>query len=97
MTVCFVLFNLWVLGRLGFIVFFVTTNTEIVEDIQEEASKYGTIQDLKIPRPVPGQEVPGVGKVKMKFSALRKLVNDSAIYRHLIFQSSNADLRPIQQ
>ncbi|KAJ3035307.1 hypothetical protein HDV00_004083 [Rhizophlyctis rosea] len=41
---------------------------DIMEDINEEASKYGSIQDVKIPRPVPGREVPGVGKIFVRYT-----------------------------
>ncbi|KAF9952001.1 U2 small nuclear RNA auxiliary factor 2 [Mortierella alpina] len=36
---------------------------DILEDIREECSKFGQVADVKIPRPVPGQVVPGVGKI----------------------------------
>ncbi|KAL9093899.1 MAG: hypothetical protein Q9165_003822 [Trypethelium subeluteriae] len=39
----------------------------VMDDIEEEASKYGKVLDIKIPRPVGGREVPGVGKVFIKF------------------------------
>lgn len=37
---------------------------EILEDIREECSKYGTVKSIEIPRPLDGLEVPGCGKVK---------------------------------
>ena len=37
---------------------------DILEDIREECSKYGEVRSLEIPRPLPGVDVPGVGKVK---------------------------------
>lgn len=36
---------------------------DILEDIKEECQKYGYVKSIEIPRPVPGVEVPGVGKV----------------------------------
>ena len=36
---------------------------DILEDIREECSKYGEVRSLEIPRPLPGVDVPGVGKV----------------------------------
>jgi splicing factor U2AF subunit len=43
--------------------------TEILEDVQEECSKYGQILDLKIPRPTGGsRQSAGVGKIFVKFS-----------------------------
>ena len=38
---------------------------DILEDIREECSKYGEVRSLEIPRPLPGVDVPGVGKVRM--------------------------------
>jgi len=35
----------------------------ICEDVGEEASKFGKVVDIVVPRPVAGQRVPGVGKV----------------------------------
>ena len=40
---------------------------EILEDIREESSKFGTVKSIEIPRPVPGVEVPGCGKVFVEF------------------------------
>ena len=39
---------------------------DILEDIREECSKYGEVRSLEIPRPLPGVDVPGVGKVRME-------------------------------
>lgn len=39
---------------------------DIVEDIKDECSKYGSVKSLEIPRPIgglEGVEVPGLGKV----------------------------------
>ncbi|KAL3320822.1 U2 small nuclear RNA auxiliary factor 2 [Cichlidogyrus casuarinus] len=43
---------------------------DIVEDIKGECSKYGVVRSLEIPRPVPGVEVPGVGKIYIEFASL---------------------------
>merc|ERR1712112_785216 len=40
---------------------------DILEDIREECGKFGEVRSLEIPRPVPGVEVPGVGKVFAEF------------------------------
>ncbi|KAI9714998.1 MAG: hypothetical protein M1828_001105 [Chrysothrix sp. TS-e1954] len=41
---------------------------EILEDIRTECGKYGTILDLKIPRPVQGnRQSPGIGKIYIKY------------------------------
>ncbi|KAI6225385.1 Splicing factor U2AF subunit [Aphelenchoides fujianensis] len=42
---------------------------DIKEDIKTECSKYGTVISLEIPRPVPGHEIKGVGKVFVEFSS----------------------------
>merc|ERR1712038_1682785 len=36
---------------------------DILEDIREECGKFGVVRSIEIPRPVPGVEVPGCGKV----------------------------------
>ena len=43
---------------------------DIVEDIREECTKYGAVKSIEIPRPVPGVDVPGLGKVFIEFSAI---------------------------
>ncbi|KAI9684538.1 MAG: hypothetical protein M1822_005626 [Bathelium mastoideum] len=40
----------------------------VMEDVEEEAAKYGGVLEIKIPRPVGGREVNGVGKVFIKFA-----------------------------
>jgi splicing factor U2AF subunit len=42
-------------------------DTEIKEDVQEECSKYGTILDIKIPRPAGVRSTVGVGKIYIKY------------------------------
>ncbi|QQP55545.1 U2 snRNP auxiliary factor large subunit [Caligus rogercresseyi] len=41
---------------------------DILDDIRDECSKFGVVKSLEIPRPVPGVEVPGCGKVFIEFS-----------------------------
>jgi len=43
---------------------------EILEDIREECGKFGAVRSVEIPRPVPGVEVPGCGKVFVEFAAV---------------------------
>lgn len=43
---------------------------DILKDIEEECGKYGVVRSIEIPRPIPGVEVPGVGKVSLSFSYL---------------------------
>ncbi|KAK7397563.1 hypothetical protein QQX98_013071 [Neonectria punicea] len=44
---------------------------EICEDVREECSKFGTIADMKIPRPTGGsRQSAGVGKIFVKFNAV---------------------------
>ncbi len=40
---------------------------DIMEDVREECGKYGFVKSLEIPRPIQGVDVPGVGKVRIKF------------------------------
>lgn len=43
---------------------------EIMEDIEEECSKYGTVRSIEIPRPSErGETVPGLGKVFVEFDS----------------------------
>ena len=44
---------------------------DILEDIREECSKYGEVRSLEIPRPLPGVDVPGVGKVRSHLHVLQ--------------------------
>ena len=41
---------------------------DILEDIREECGKFGEVKSIEIPRPLPGVEVPGCGKVFIEFS-----------------------------
>jgi hypothetical protein len=43
-----------------------------MEDVREECGKYGLVKSLEIPRPIQGVDVPGVGKVKIKFYLINK-------------------------
>lgn len=41
---------------------------EIVEDVKEECSKYGAVQEMKVPRPSGGsRQSNGVGKIYVKY------------------------------
>lgn len=42
---------------------FLTFSLEIWEDVQDECSKFGSLVDMKIPRPQEGKVVPGLGMV----------------------------------
>jgi len=41
---------------------------EILEDMREECGKYGNLVKVVIPRPRPGEDVPGVGKVFVEYA-----------------------------
>ncbi|ORZ21824.1 hypothetical protein BCR41DRAFT_350084 [Lobosporangium transversale] len=43
---------------------------EIVEDVRDECGKFGQVIDIKIPRPVDGQPVSGVGKIFVKYNTV---------------------------
>ncbi|ESO05012.1 hypothetical protein HELRODRAFT_185543 [Helobdella robusta] len=43
---------------------------EILDDVREECSKYGSVKSLEIPRPIKGVEVPGVGKIFVEFHSV---------------------------
>jgi splicing factor U2AF 65 kDa subunit len=43
---------------------------EILEDVKDECNKYGAVKSIEIPRPIPGVDVPGVGKVIYSFYSL---------------------------
>ena len=55
---------------------------DILEDIREECSKYGEVRSLEIPRPLPGVDVPGVGKVRIEI--LSRAVILSLHFRFLL-------------
>ena len=40
---------------------------DILDDIREKCATYGGVKSIEIPRPVPGVEVPGCGKVFVEF------------------------------
>ena len=40
---------------------------DILDDIREKCATYGGVKSIEIPRPVPGVEVPGLGKVFVEF------------------------------
>ncbi|OLY83891.1 Splicing factor U2AF 50 kDa subunit [Smittium mucronatum] len=40
---------------------------DILDDVRDECGKFGVVVDLKIPRPVEGMQVNGVGKIFVKF------------------------------
>ncbi|KAG0299983.1 U2 small nuclear RNA auxiliary factor 2 [Linnemannia gamsii] len=42
---------------------------DIIEDIRDECSKFGQVLEVKIPRPVAGHAVPGVGKIFVKYAS----------------------------
>ena len=54
---------------------------DILEDIREECSKYGDVRSLEIPRPLPGVDVPGVGKV----TKLRHLGDNISVYYDILY------------
>ena len=47
--------------------------SDIMEDVREECGKYGFVKSLEIPRPIPGVDVPGVGKVRRRGGTLLQL------------------------
>jgi splicing factor U2AF subunit len=42
---------------------------ELFDDIRQECSKYGTVLSMKIPRPMQGLAVPGLGKIFVEYEA----------------------------
>ena len=43
---------------------------DIRDDVQEEAEKFDTVLDIKIPRPAGARTSPGVGKIYVKFASV---------------------------
>lgn len=43
---------------------------DLVEDIKDECSKFGHILSLKIPRPMMGLAVPGLGKIFIEYTGV---------------------------
>lgn len=53
-----------------------TNRTEICDDVRDECSKYGTVVELKVPRPTGGsRQSPGVGKIFVKFDTVESTTN----------------------
>ncbi|GJP92610.1 hypothetical protein CBS63078_3224 [Aspergillus niger] len=49
---------------------------EICDDVRDECSKYGTVVELKVPRPTGGsRQSPGVGKIFVKFDTVESTTN----------------------
>lgn len=44
-----------------------THNSDIKLEVQDECDKYGTVIEIKIPRPAGARSSPGVGKIYVKF------------------------------
>ncbi|KAJ3338144.1 U2 small nuclear RNA auxiliary factor 2 [Gonapodya sp. JEL0774] len=42
---------------------------DIMQDVHDECSKFGQVENIKIPRPVAGQEVPGLGKIFVQYAS----------------------------
>ncbi len=43
---------------------------EIKEDVKEQCSIHGKVIQVKIPRPISGESVPGLGKIFVEFSSV---------------------------
>ena len=57
---------------LAYLELFINMDTiDIWDDIAEECSKFGTIIDMKIPRPSKGTRVPGCGLVSIGIEDIR--------------------------
>ncbi len=48
----------------------ILTKYLLFQDIREECSKFGAVKSVEIPRPVPGVDVPGCGKVFVEFASI---------------------------
>ncbi|KAJ1925784.1 hypothetical protein IWQ60_004347 [Tieghemiomyces parasiticus] len=44
--------------------------SDILEDVKEECGRFGTVVNVRIPRPEPGRQVPGIGKIFVEFASL---------------------------
>lgn len=56
--------------------------SEIVEDVRDECSRYGEVFSVVIPRPVPGRQVGGVGKVSY---SIKQLLGTSYFFFYFIY------------
>ena len=50
---------------------------DLLDDIRRECAKYGALRSIEIPRPIPGVEVPGVGRVFLEYESVQDAVNAS--------------------
>lgn len=46
----------------------ILTWTDVCEDVKEECAKFGSILDMKVPRPVGNRSAPGLGKIYIKYN-----------------------------
>lgn len=44
---------------------------DIVQDIQDECERFGKVTEVIIPRPLEGAEIPGLGKVFIKYESAK--------------------------
>lgn len=54
---------------------------DIIEDVKEECGKYGSVKSIEIPRPIPGVDVPGVGKVRIKIKRIFILKQSKKLFK----------------
>lgn len=47
----------------------IAASIDIIDDIRDECSKFGQVLEVKIPRPVAGHAVSGVGKIFVKYAS----------------------------
>lgn len=50
---------------------------DLLDDIRRECAKYGALRSIEIPRPIPGVEVPGVGRVFLEYESVQDAINAS--------------------
>lgn len=50
---------------------------DLLDDIRRECAKYGDLRSIEIPRPIPGVEVPGVGRVFLEYETVQDAINAS--------------------
>ncbi len=61
---------------------------EIKEDVKEQCSIHGRVIQVKIPRPITGENVPGLGKIFVEFSSVEEAKEARKVTINLRFYAS---------
>jgi hypothetical protein len=64
---------------------------QLLEDVQEESSKYGTVEGIAVPRPPPDTEEGEMGRVYVKFASSEEVQKAKDIFHNRQFDGFNIE------